>query len=112
MSMLMTTMLTLAGPAQDIDPATGKGSEWGKAAPVGLLVILLMCVAVFFLMRSMTRNMRKVPTNFGPPDEERLLEESDTQGPDGQATSFVAEPEGSVHRAPEDVSERDPVERP
>lgn len=112
MSMLMTTLTTLvAGPAQEIDPATGKGPEWGKAAPIGLLVILLLCVAVFFLMRSMTRNMRRVPTHFGPPDEGRLVEEPDMQGPVGQVTSSAAGLKESVHGAPQDVSEGDPVDR-
>jgi len=66
MSVLATTLLVLAeAPPADIDPTTGKGAEFGKAAPVGLLVILLMCVATFFLLRSMNRNMRKVPKTFG-----------------------------------------------
>jgi hypothetical protein len=65
MSLLVTTVLALAeAPPADIDPTTGKGAEFGKAAPVGLLVILLMCVATFFLLRSMNRNMRKVPKSF------------------------------------------------
>ena len=66
MSLLMTAVHALAAaPPADIDPTTGKGAEFGKAAPVGLLVILLMCVATFFLLRSMNRNMRKVPKSFG-----------------------------------------------
>jgi hypothetical protein len=56
-------------PPSDVDPVTGKGPEWGKAAPIGLLVILLMGIATFFLLRSMTRKIKSVPASFDPPDE-------------------------------------------
>ena len=49
----------------DVDPTTGKGPEWGEAAPIGLLVIVLLCVAVYFLVKSMNRNIKKVPASFG-----------------------------------------------
>ena len=48
----------------DIDPTTGKGPEWGEAAPIGLLVIVLLCVALYFLVKSMNRNIKKVPGSF------------------------------------------------
>ena len=54
-------------PPPDIDPSTGKGPEWGKAAPIGLLVILLLCIAVFFLLRSMNRRIKSVQARFDPP---------------------------------------------
>jgi len=68
----MTDLLTRAvqlipTPPPEIDPSTGKGPEWGKAAPVGLLVILLLCIATFFLLRSMNRKIKAVPASFDPP---------------------------------------------
>jgi hypothetical protein len=56
-------------PPSDVDPITGKGPEWGKAAPIGLLVILLMGIATFFLLRSMTRKIKSVPASFDPPQD-------------------------------------------
>lgn len=50
----------------DIDPTTGHGPEWGEAAPVGLLVIVLLCIALYFLVKSMNRNLKKVPESFDP----------------------------------------------
>jgi cytoskeletal protein RodZ len=50
----------------NVDPLTEYGPEWGKAAPIGLLVIVLMGVAVFLLIRSMNRQLRKVPDSFDP----------------------------------------------
>jgi hypothetical protein len=58
------TLLLAAVPPGDADPAAGKGPEWGKAAPIGLLIILLMGLALFLLIKSMNRNLRKVPTSF------------------------------------------------
>ena len=61
---LMLLLAFAPDPPADVDPSTGKGPEWGKAAPIGLLVILLLCIAVFFLLRSMTRRINRVPGEF------------------------------------------------
>ncbi len=65
---LATRLLADGGnsPA-DIDPTTGHGPEWGKAAPIGLLTIVLLCVAVYFLVKSLNRNLKKVPASFDAP---------------------------------------------
>ena len=56
----LQTMVLLAAPQPgDYDPSTGKGPEWGKAAPIGLLVILLLGIALFFLLRSFTRQLKR-----------------------------------------------------
>jgi hypothetical protein len=67
-STVIASMLLAAPQPGDYDPSTGKGSEWGKAAPIGLLVILLLGVAMFFLLRSFTRQLKKVPATFDPPE--------------------------------------------
>lgn len=41
-------------------PPPGKGPEWGKAAPVGLLVIVLLCLAFWLLVRNMNKHLRGV----------------------------------------------------
>jgi hypothetical protein len=45
--------------------------EKGKGSPIGIFVVLLLCVAVYFLYRSMSRHLRKVPPSFEPPDDDR-----------------------------------------
>jgi len=65
----ITGILAMVDNPPDVDPITGKGPEWGKAAPIGLLVILLMGIATFFLLRSMTRKIKNVPASFDPADE-------------------------------------------
>jgi len=49
----------------DYDPSSGHGPEWGKAAPAGLLIWLFMGAALFFLIKSMNRHMKRVPKTFG-----------------------------------------------
>ena len=59
-------MLNLAGEAAFFlaaDPPP-KGPEFGKASPIGLLVIVLLLVSVFFLIRSMNKQLRKLPDTF------------------------------------------------
>lgn len=86
MSTVIASMLLAAPQPGDYDPSTGKGSEWGKAAPIGLLVILLLGVAMFFLLRSFTRQLKKVPATFDPP------EPTDT----GQAENGVSRTAGAA----------------
>ena len=69
MSLLLSAAQFLADGGDspsDVDPTTGHGPEWGEAAPIGLLVIVLMCVAVYFLVKSLNRNLKKVPESFDP----------------------------------------------
>lgn len=42
------------------------GPDFGKASPVGLLVILLLLIGVFVLVWSMNRELKKVPQSFDP----------------------------------------------
>ena len=57
-------VLVLAG---NPTPPPDKGDEFGKASPVGLVVILLLLMATVFLVRSMTRHLRRVPESFDDP---------------------------------------------
>jgi len=53
--------------AQNPEPPPGKGDEFGKASPVGLVVIVLLFLATILLVRSMTKHLRKVPASFDEP---------------------------------------------
>ena len=81
----MNAVLVEAGPvatgaylAQDPPPPPGKGPEFGEASPLGLLVVILLGIAVIFLIRSMTKHLKRVPASFDPP-------EKDTESPDDKA---------------------------
>jgi hypothetical protein len=49
-------------PAQDQRPPNAP--EFGGSSPIGLVVILLLFIAVFFLIRSMNKHLKKVPASF------------------------------------------------
>jgi hypothetical protein len=42
-------------------------SDKDKGSPVGLFVVLVLCVAVYFLYRSLSKHLRRVPDTFDPP---------------------------------------------
>jgi hypothetical protein len=48
----------------------------GKSGPLGLLLTLLLLIAVFFLVRSMSKHIKRIPPSFDPAD--RVEEIPDT----------------------------------
>jgi hypothetical protein len=60
--MTFTAMVAQPPPVPD-DPG-GRGEDFGKSSPVGLLVLILFLVAVVFLARSMTKHLKRVPASF------------------------------------------------
>ncbi len=55
-------------PSPAPDPG-GRGADFGKAAPVGLVVLLLFFLAVALLVRSMNKHLRRVPKSFDDDDD-------------------------------------------
>ena len=53
------------------------GPDFGKASPVGLLVVVLLLIATMLLMRSMNRQLKKVPESFDPthPEPDQAADE-------------------------------------
>jgi hypothetical protein len=67
----------------DYDPTSGRGPEWGKAAPAGLLIWLFMGVALFFLIKSMNRHMKRVPKSFDADQQPDSADRPDAPVDDG-----------------------------
>ncbi|MGV0626755.1 hypothetical protein [Mycolicibacter minnesotensis] len=44
------------------------GADFGKASPFGLLVIVLLLLATFGLVKSMNRQLKKLPESFDRED--------------------------------------------
>jgi hypothetical protein len=76
--------------AQDPAPPPGKGEEFGKASPIGLVVIVLLFLATILLIRSMNKQLRKVPASFDEPD----ATPSDPTTPDVTAPPSATPPSG------------------
>lgn len=58
-----TAAIVLAQAPSAPDPG-GQGEDFGKSSPVGLVLLILFFIAVAFLIRSMSKHLRKLPTNF------------------------------------------------
>ncbi|OSC38386.1 hypothetical protein [Mycobacterium decipiens] len=56
------------------------GPDFGKASPVGLLVVVLLVIATLFLVRSMNRQLKKVPKSFDRDNPE--LDQAADEGTD------------------------------
>ncbi|MEA5358562.1 hypothetical protein VA596_03360 [Amycolatopsis sp., V23-08] len=65
----------------------GQGEDFGKSSPVGFLVLILFLIAVAFLVRSMTKHLKRVPASFDEP----AAEEPAPAEPEKKADAEVAE---------------------
>lgn len=90
---LMTTLAVLAE-----DAPRNTGPDFGKASPFGLLVIVLLLIGTFLLVRSMNKQLKKVPEAFDPenPAPDQAADEGtvDTSDGDGDADGSPPEPTG------------------
>ena len=95
------TVLPLAAPPPGAPPGSERGEEFGKTSPIALVVILLLGLATALLIRSMNKQLRKVPPSFdpeppgsgegddGPPDPD------DPVAPTAPRTDRTADPPGT-----------------
>lgn len=95
MTLLMS--LALAGGVYADDAPPNTGPEFGKASPIGLLVVLLLVVGTFLLIRSMNNRLKRVPESFDP----------ENPAADQAADDGTIQPTGH----PAETGE-DPVEKP
>lgn len=47
----------------------GDNLAQGQAGPLGLVIIIALFIACFFLYRSMSKHMKRLPPTFDPPDD-------------------------------------------
>ncbi|PXY21214.1 hypothetical protein [Prauserella muralis] len=80
----------------------GQGEDFGKSSPVGLLLLLLFLIAVVFLVRSMTKHLKRLPESFddpgeqaAPADDERSAAEADASRPERDAGDVSSSASGS-----------------
>ena len=82
--------------AQNPEPPADKGEEFGKASPIGLVVILVLLIATVFLVRSMTKHLRRVPASFDPPATD--TPPADAPAPEAGASSPGVRADGVASR--------------
>jgi hypothetical protein len=95
------TAAVVAQPSQPNDGG-GQGEDFGKSSPVGLLVLLLFFIAVAFLVRSMTKHLKRVPASFDEPGDEP------GDRPDGEEPAPESSEEPPASTA--DAAEEKPVD--
>ena len=86
--------------------ARPKGGEGVKSGPIGLAVILVLCVAAYFLFKSMSKHLKKVRTEFPLDDAQQAAPQpmapTDDAGRDrpGQPGDAKPAPPGQPPPAP------------
>jgi hypothetical protein len=76
-----------------------RGPDFGKASPLGLLVVVLLLIATLLLLRSMNRQLKKVPKTFDPehPEPDQAADEgTDAVGPSDGHEPPPAQANGST----------------
>jgi hypothetical protein len=58
-----------------------EGAEFGKASPVGLVVVVLLLLATGVLIRSMTKRIRRLPASFDDDDSRDAQPETGAERP-------------------------------
>jgi hypothetical protein len=48
----------------------------GKSGPLGLLLTVVLLIAVFLLVRSMTKHLKRIPPSFDPADPAQQVPDS------------------------------------
>ena len=56
-------------PSNTNDDKGGQGEDFGKSSPVGLVLLIVFFIAVFFLVKSMNKHLKRVPSSFDEPAE-------------------------------------------
>jgi hypothetical protein len=72
MSTLLAVPLTNAVLVLSQQPGSdsgGQGEDFGKSSPVGFLLLLIFLIAVAFLVRSMTKHLKRIPASFDTEEE-------------------------------------------
>jgi hypothetical protein len=56
----------------------GQGEDFGKSSPVGLVLLIVFFIAVFFLVKSMNKHLKRVPASFDEPAEASSAKPAET----------------------------------
>lgn len=94
MSHLLLTVIADGAPRNT-------GPDFGKASPLGLLVVVLLLIATLLLLRSMNRHLKKVPESFdrqNPELDQAADEGTDAAGRYGEPISETDRPERTEHK--------------
>jgi hypothetical protein len=87
--------LTVLAAAQKVHklPKVPKGGEGVKSGPIGLAVILVLCIAAYFLFKSMSKHLKKVREEFPTDGAATAAETAVRERPPAQVPPAEVPPE-------------------
>ncbi|MCV7255565.1 hypothetical protein HZU40_29355 [Mycolicibacterium fluoranthenivorans] len=73
------TFILIAGLLAEEGPRD-TGPDFGKASPLGLVVVVILLIGTFALVWSMNRHLKKLPESFDPehPEPDQAIDEGTT----------------------------------
>jgi hypothetical protein len=79
----MTDIVTVTMRLIADDAPRNTGPDFGKASPVGLLIIMLLLIGTFALVWSMNRHLKKLPDSFDRehPEPDQAADDGTVAGP-------------------------------
>jgi hypothetical protein len=83
----MTDAVLLAVMFLAQDQPRETGPDFGKASPLGLVVVVFLLIGTFLLVWSMNRHLKRLPDSFDPehPEPDQAVDEGTVDlGPDGR----------------------------
>lgn len=104
----MNSVLTVASGVLLADDPT-KGPEFGKASPIGLLAVIVLLIATFLLIRSMNKQLKKLPESFDtehPEPDQAFDEGTDSVDDDVTDADGSAAGDGSTETRSAELADR------
>jgi hypothetical protein len=93
-----TTALVLAQQPGNGDNG-GQGEDFGKSSPVGFLLLLVFLIAVAFLVRSMTKHLKRIPASFDEEEPAPASPEEPADEPEERTTAESAKQPEKTERS-------------
>ena len=90
----MTDALAMVVALLAEEPPRDTGPDFGKAAPFGLLIVVLLVIATFFLIWSMNRHLKKLPESFDMdnPEQDQAVDDGTVGGQPDTAPDSESSP--------------------
>lgn len=81
-------------------PSSPQGPEFGKASPFGLVLVVALLIGTVLLIRSMNKQLRKLPDTFEPehPEADQAADEGTDRG--AATVAEVTEPDRKTEQDP------------
>ncbi|MGH3674598.1 MAG: hypothetical protein ACRDU5_02455 [Mycobacterium sp.] len=85
----MTDALVLIVGLLAEEPPRDTGPEFGKAAPFGLAIVVLLLIGTLLLVRSMNRHLKRLPESFDRdnPEPDQAADDGTVESDNGPKAS-------------------------